>query len=304
MPCHPLEPYFPRAPSTPPLMPPSPRFFMAVGSPSSHRSPASTPSARRRIPAVKVQQWMPEWDDIHWNDDEYRSYPPKWFYQFSMSAADLKLLSGIYRRTADRRHARDDLGIQRRHEPQRSAAIQRHVRAGYPWSDLSKAQRKSGRFNDLRQPGWLPTAIVVNLLVDGSGRNGVQIEPADVVKVIDRPDSTALVELPDNFRRGWTYKTLPPIEVIDGQHRLWAFSEGTATHFEVPVVAFVNLDLSWQAYLFYTINIKPKKINRSLAFDLYPLLRNEEWLTRFEGPLDLPGNPRPGVGRSSMGDAH
>ena len=53
--------------------------------------------------------------------------------------------------------------------------------------------------------------------------------------------------------------------------------------FELPVVAFVGLDLSWQAYLFYTVNIKPKKINASLAFDLYPLLRTEQWLEKFEG---------------------
>jgi hypothetical protein len=48
-------------------------------------------------------------------------------------------------------------------------------------------------------------------------------------------------------------------------------------------VAFFGLDISWQAYLFYTINIKPKRINTSLAFDLYPLLRTEDWLERFEG---------------------
>lgn len=45
----------------------------------------------------------------------------------------------------------------------------------------------------------------------------------------------------------------------------------------------MNLDISWQAYLFWTINIKPKRINASLAFDLYPLLRSEDWLDRAEG---------------------
>jgi len=35
--------------------------------------------------------------------------------------------------------------------------------------------------------------------------------------------------------------------------------------------------------LFWTINIKPKRINPSLAFDLYPLLRSEDWLERAEG---------------------
>lgn len=35
--------------------------------------------------------------------------------------------------------------------------------------------------------------------------------------------------------------------------------------------------------MFWTINIKPKRINPSLAFDLYPLLRAEDWLDRAEG---------------------
>ncbi len=48
-------------------------------------------------------------------------------------------------------------------------------------------------------------------------------------------------------------------------------------------MAFYGLDVSWQAYLFWTINIKPKRINPSLAFDLYPLLRAEDWLDKAEG---------------------
>jgi hypothetical protein len=70
------------------------------------------------------------------------------------------------------------------------------------------------------------------------------------------------------------------MEVIDGQHRLWAFESDSDSQFELPVVAFHGLDISWQAYLFWTINIKPKRINPSLAFDLYPLLRAEDWLDR------------------------
>ena len=76
----------------------------------------------------------------------------------------------------------------------------------------------------------------------------------------------------------------PPLEVIDGQHRLWAFEEDTDTDdYFLPVVAFVNLSKAHQAYLFWSINIKPKKINTSLAFDLYPILRSEEWLMNGEG---------------------
>ena len=76
-----------------------------------------------------------------------------------------------------------------------------------------------------------------------------------------------------------------PIQVIDGQHRLWAFDEDRdQPEYDLPVVAFHGLDVSWRAYLFYTINIKPERINASLAYDLYPLLRTEDWLLRFEGP--------------------
>jgi hypothetical protein len=81
----------------------------------------------------------------------------------------------------------------------------------------------------------------------------------------------------------WQPRILPPFEVIDGQHRLWAFNRNDDPTFELPVVAFHGLDISWQAYLFWTINIKPKRINPSLAFDLYPLLRAEDWLDKAEG---------------------
>jgi transposase-like protein len=65
------------------------------------------------------------------------------------------------------------------------------------------------------------------------------------------------IQLPERFPDS---NELAPIEVIDGQHRLWAFDD-TAVDFDLPVVAFYGLDRSWQAYLFWTINIKPKRIN-------------------------------------------
>ncbi len=178
----------------------------------------------------------------------------------------------------------EDLGIQRQHDPERSEEISRFVEYGYPWSTLSEAKRATADFNDLRKPGWLPTAIVLNILVKDSERNGVTIDESDLVSIVDG-DGIPKLQLPyEKWQEQWSPSKLPPFEVIDGQHRLWAF-EGASqlANFELPVVAFVGLDISWQAYLFWTINIKPKRINSSLAFDLYPLLRNEEWLDRAEG---------------------
>ena len=237
------------------------------------------------LPALKVNQWLSQWDDIRWNSQEHRSEPPRSFYQFNVSANALRRLSGVNRRTTDRDRGTSDLGIQRRHEPKRSEEIARFVKYGYPWSVLSATKRQQPDFADLRQPGWLPTAILINILTADDERHGRRVAEEDLVTVRRGRDMHHIV-LPHGLESGdWEYETIPPIEVIDGQHRLWAF-DNTALNgsFDLPVVAFVGLDLSWQAYLFYTINIKPKKINPSLAFDLYPLLRTATWLEKLEGP--------------------
>ena len=241
---------------------------------------------KKSIPALKVRQWLEEWDAIKWQPTERRAEPRHWFYQFSMSATQLRALCGIYPRTTKRRsRASEDLGIQRRHESERSQEISRFVKYGYPWSNLSEARRESGEFRELRQPGWLPTAIVVNVLTSGDERRGRKVAPEDLIEINDGKKGRAELQLPQQTAN-WRPQGIPPIEVIDGQHRLWAFGDQPlGGDFELPVVAFVGLDLSWQAYLFYTINIKPKKINASLAFDLYPLLRTEEWLNKFEGHI-------------------
>lgn len=239
---------------------------------------------KTELPALRVNQWLPSWSAVKFNKQERRTEPQHWFYQFSISAGHLKALSGIYPRTTNRVRGAQDLGIQRRHEKDRSDEIARFVEYGYPWSSLSKKKRESPEFHDLRKPGWLPTAIVLNVLLGGDSRLGRKVESADLVEISDQRDGSAKVTLPDKFTgRDWRPKELPPIEIIDGQHRLWAFEEGKLPDdFELPVVAFKGLDISWQAYLFYTINIKPKRINASLAFDLYPLLRTEDWLEKFE----------------------
>ena len=102
---------------------------------------------------------------------------------------------------------------------------------------------------------------------------------------IEENSGRTYLRLPNDFSGvGWEPHQVYPMEVIDGQHRLWAF-EGfdPGDAFELPVVAFHGLDNGWQAYLFWSVNITPKRINRSLAFDLYPLLRQQTWLDKFAG---------------------
>ncbi|MBD3195389.1 MAG: hypothetical protein GF317_10055 [Candidatus Lokiarchaeota archaeon] len=241
---------------------------------------------RKEIHAIKVRQWLSSWENIKFDPTKRRCKPEPYFYLFNISAKSLKKLSGVYRRSAlERKSAAEEFGIQRKHDPERSKTIQEYVKNGYPWSDLNQRKRDSGEFADLKQPGWLPTAIVVNILKSKDERRKKTVAPKDLIEIKDYENTFSKIILPRDFdKKNWTFEQLPPVEIIDGQHRLWAFEEPNFDDtFELPVVAFYGLDISWQAYLFYTINISPKKINRSLAYDLYPLLRTEEWLEKFEG---------------------
>lgn len=177
-----------------------------------------------------------------------------------------------------------DRNVQRAHDEQRSSSIRDFVKFGFPWCEMTESKRTSEEFSDLQKPGWLPTAIVLNILAPGDKRDGASLDAADAITISGTRDQPRLL-LPKSFDGPkWRTKSIAPLEVIDGQHRLWAFDDfDQKGDFELPVVAFNGLDRSWQAYLFWSINITPKRIKQSLAFDLYPLLRQEDWLERFAG---------------------
>lgn len=240
----------------------------------------------RQITALRVKQWLPSWDDVHYDPTQLQAIPEKkHFYIFSIKASYLKALSGVHRRSVKGGKPRvKDPNVQRGYEAERSAKIRKYIQYGYPLCEMSETEQRKPSADDLRKPGWLPTAIIVNILKPGTERNGVKIPNPDLVRVEENPQFATL-HLPDKFSGAtWKPEMVYPFEVIDGQHRLWAFEEyNPGDDFELPVVAFYGLDRSWQAYLFWSVNITPKKINRSLAFDLYPLLRRQSWLEKFEG---------------------
>lgn len=233
------------------------------------------------IPAFKVNQWLPIWDEVNFDDgDENRRKPEPYFLIFTIKAGLLKKLSKVYHRKADEN--RDvEIGVQRKHDPDRSLEISKYVKLGYPLSDYAKNDKKIDALKDLKMPGWLPTAIVANIITKGEKRGKDTVKDEDVINLIESGGIVNL-HLPNAVNNNNWNPDVPPLEIIDGQHRLWAFSpdDPISDEFEFPVVAFYNLDITWQAYLFYTINVKPKKINRSLAYDLYPLLRIQEWLEK------------------------
>ena len=232
---------------------------------------------QQRIAAIQCKQWLAEWDAYPFPEENERKKPPEQLLVFSMSAKQLRKLSGVYVR---RREGSDATGIQRLHEKERSQKIGEYVRAGYPFGDLSGKQKSDEANDSLKKPGWLPTAIVVNFLKPGDQRRGKTVDAVDALEV-EAANGGVQIVLPSGVAEStWEPKGLAPIEVIDGQHRLFAFDEasGLPDDFELPVVAFHGLDMGWQAYLFWSINVSPKKINPSHAYDLFPLLRTQDWL--------------------------
>lgn len=241
--------------------------------------------AYTEIPMLRVNQWMNEWDDIDFNIEELRRKPKPYFYTFSIDARLLKRLSDVHARNIDR------ISPQRKRSDARVKEISNFIEGGFPWSTLSIEQQKTEEHSKLKMPGFLPTAIILNVLSPNEKRNGRQIEERDCLFIEDqlndpesfdkkKKDVFPTLHIPKHiFDDGWNPE-LKPIEIIDGQHRLWAFDENQNFNgnYELPVIAFHNLDRSWQAYLFYTINIKPVRINTSLGFDLYPMLRTQKWL--------------------------
>jgi len=224
-----------------------------------------------QIPALRLTQWLEAWESYEFDPDIQRRKPEPHMYMFSMPAGKLCSYSDVYRRE---RSTKDAEGIQRERDVSRTERIRRYIDAGYPFGDLRPNLQET--HTHLKKPGWLPTAMVVNLLTEKDERRGKRIKGQHTAKVIEDRGQYS-IHLPDVecFSRG----DLRPFEVVDGQHRLWAFSrDESLSDFEVPVVAFHGLDVAWQAYLFWSINISPVRINPSHAFDLYPLLRTQDWL--------------------------
>lgn len=238
-----------------------------------------------RIPALKVTQWLESWDAFTYTPAAHQTKPEPHFYTASFPANLLRRLACVRRRKATGPR-RLDTGIQRGHDESRSEGISRFVDAGYPWASLNT--RDQDRFPNLRKPGWLPTSIVVNLVAEHTRRVEVTPDPRDLVKIEHLAGDNFELVLPDGAEDpSWKLKgRVPPIEIIDGQHRLLAFDpdDTRGESFELPVVIFYDLDISWQAYLFWTINITPKRISPSFGYDLFPLLRTQDWL-QLEGPM-------------------
>lgn len=245
---------------------------------------------RKILPLLKATQWMESWRlAIESEGKENKTPFPKEFYIASVPLKTLRALAGVSKRDLDdRRQNNRATGYQREHQSERSIEIARYISYGYPLSKQKGLDIKSNA--NLVHPGLLPTAILANIVPLESVRRykGRDVKVKKGLDVqIKEENSQYFLEYPDleNFDSKEWENIQKPIEIIDGQHRVFAVPEieDQLSDYEVPVVFFNGLSLEYQAYLFWVINVEPKRINPSLAFDIYPALRRQDWLERGEG---------------------
>lgn len=139
---------------------------------------------------------------------------------------------------------------------------------------------KKSRLNAIREfvnsNGFFPNSIVINI---SSGNKPLRFELAD--KQLENSISKmGILHLPKKYCSAY---------IIDGQHRLYGYSDSNHTmNNSIPVVAFVNLDRSEQVRLFMEINENQKSVSKNLRNTLNSdLLWDSEDLSKRKKALRL-----------------
>ena len=103
------------------------------------------------------------------------------------------------------------------------------------------------------EKGYFPNSIIINIVSD---KSKTLVFERSSNQVIDSISRIGILHLPKKYRSAY---------VIDGQHRLYGYSDSQYKSTNtVPVVALVNLDRSEQVRLFMQINENQKPVSKDL----------------------------------------
>lgn len=121
---------------------------------------------------------------------------------------------------------------------------------------LIKKNRLKSVQQFVNEGGYFPNSIIIS--IDTNGR-GLKFEPSNT-KVEGCISKLGILYLPKRYRSAY---------IIDGQHRLYGYSESLyAKNNTIPVVAFVDLDREEQIKLFMDINENQKAVPKTLRVTL------------------------------------
>jgi DNA phosphorothioation-associated DGQHR protein 1 len=171
------------------------------------------------------------------------------FYAFSLNAQTLNKLT--YSQPAEARKKMEGetaesggysiFGTQRKESPNRLNEISKFIRSS---------------------EATFPNTIILAANYDDEGR---LIEDELIRWKIHNENGQDFIRIP--------VMDYPTASIIDGQHRLHAFEllETRAPHrdMELLCVVFLELPTPYHAYVFATINFNQKKVDRSLAYELF-----------------------------------
>ena len=163
---------------------------------------------------------------------------------------------------------------------------------------LIKKDRLKAIREYVNQGGYFPNSLIVS--IDSNGR-GVRFDAAQA-RNGDCPSRIGTLHLPKQYQS---------VYVIDGQHRLYGYSETQwADKNSVPVVAFVDLPKEDQVKMFMDINQNQKPVSKSLrnTLNIDLLWNSESYADRLEALMlnigqELGEDPRsPLFGRIVTGE--
>ena len=119
---------------------------------------------------------------------------------------------------------------------------------------LINSQRLTAIRKFVNEGNYFPNSLIVSIDTDGKE---LQFDKAqDSCQVKDSVATVGILHLPQKYQS---------IYVIDGQHRLYGYSESEHADKDcIPVVAFVNLDKDKQVKMFMDINENQKKVSKDL----------------------------------------
>jgi DNA phosphorothioation-associated DGQHR protein 1 len=159
------------------------------------------------------------------------------FYVFTISAFELlQLVKTNYYYVDLEKNSLVSGGIQRRYDENRGKEIANFLRS---------------------TESALPNSIII------AGNTGELDDNNDWRIIQDDNDGDKYLYIPEKVTNG---------TIIDGQHRLFSFKQlevEEQKQYELLCTLYLDLPNPYQAYLFATINMNQKKVDKSLAYELY-----------------------------------
>lgn len=168
------------------------------------------------------------------------------FYVFKISAFDLRQLVDTepYFLTLENNEFQND-GIQRRFNEDRGKEIAKFLRS-------------------------TESALPNSIIIAGNTKNFSEENQWKIVKETVNNCTDDYLLIPELIING---------AVIDGQHRLFSFkhlSNDEQKNYELLCTLYLDLPNPYQAYIFATINMNQRKVDKSLAYELYGYDLNDE----------------------------